>query len=194
MPKGIYPRTEKQKEAQAERFREQARIKKGKKRNPFSEETKKKMSLSAKGRKAWNAGKTGIYSDETLEKIKAGRAKQIITTETREKLSASQKKKVSEGNHHFWKGGIYPINLALRKSIEYKLWREAVFKRDKFTCIWCGDNKSGNLEADHIMAFSMYPELRFAIDNGRTLCKECHRKTDTYGTIRNGIKIPKKKK
>jgi 5-methylcytosine-specific restriction endonuclease McrA len=83
-----------------------------------------------------------------------------------------------------WKGGITPINVLIRHSLEYKLWRESVFKRDNFTCIWCGA-KSGNgktikLNADHIKPFCDYPELRFAIDNGRTLCEECHKKTDTY--------------
>lgn len=85
-------------------------------------------------------------------------------------------------NSNNWRGGVYPKNLALRKSHEYKLWREAVFKRDSHTCIWCGDNRGGNLNADHIKPFNLFPELRFAIDNGRTLCADCHRKTDTYGS------------
>ena len=80
-----------------------------------------------------------------------------------------------------WKGGVLTLNQKLRKSLEYKLWRESVFKRDNFTCIWCGDNRGGNLHADHIKPFAYYPELRFAIDNGRTLCVPCHRKTDTFG-------------
>jgi 5-methylcytosine-specific restriction endonuclease McrA len=64
--------------------------------------------------------------------------------------------------------------------LEYKLWRRAVFTRDNFTCIWCGIK--GDIEADHIKPWSLFPALRYAIDNGRTLCKDCHKKTDTYGS------------
>ena len=79
-----------------------------------------------------------------------------------------------------WKGGITPLNFKIRNSEEYKLWRKAVFERDNFTCIWC-DKKGGTLHADHIKPFALFPELRFAIDNGRTLCKDCHLKTSTFG-------------
>jgi hypothetical protein len=82
-------------------------------------------------------------------------------------------------NSPAWKGGITPINEKIRKSLEYRLWRTAVFERDDYTCVWCGQ-KGGKLHADHIKPFAYYPELRFAIDNGRTLCIECHLKTDTY--------------
>lgn len=185
MPKGIYERTPEQKAANRKRFQEQAALKKGKKRPPFSQEWKNKISEGQKGRIPWNKNKKGIYSEEYREKIRKGRAKQVITYESRKKLSETHKKRVKEGKCHLYKGGIYPENLKIRKSLEYKLWREAVFKRDNFTCVWCNNNKSGNLEADHIKPFAYYPELRFAIDNGRTLCKDCHRKTDTYGFNRH---------
>jgi len=84
-----------------------------------------------------------------------------------------------------WKGGVTPLNEQIRKSLEYELWRKAVFERDGYTCIWCstrsGKGKNVELHADHIKPFAYFPELRFAIDNGRTLCKDCHKTTDTYG-------------
>jgi 5-methylcytosine-specific restriction endonuclease McrA len=104
------------------------------------------------------------------------------------KLSIEHKKKISESlkgeKCYLWRGGINNINDTIRKSLEYKLWRIAVFERDNYTCIWCGKrSKKGIkviLNADHIKPFAFFPELRFAIDNGRTLCDECHKKTNTY--------------
>lgn len=79
-----------------------------------------------------------------------------------------------------WKGGVTPLHIAIRHSKEYSLWRNSVLEKDNYTCQMCF-KRGGKLQADHIKPFALYPELRFAIDNGRTLCVECHRKTDTYG-------------
>lgn len=69
----------------------------------------------------------------------------------------------------------------VRNSWQYALWRNAVLRRDNYACVMCGDDRRSKLQVDHIKPFSLFPELRFAIDNGRTLCEECHKKTKTYG-------------
>lgn len=77
-------------------------------------------------------------------------------------------------NNPNWKNGITPKVEQVRKSIEYRLWRESVFARDHWNCQNCGNG--GYLHAHHIKPFSKYPELRLALDNGITLCKHCHKK------------------
>lgn len=78
-------------------------------------------------------------------------------------------------NSFNWKGGVTPENERIRHSKEYKEWRISVFERDKYSCVNCGDNRGGNLNADHIKPFSLFPELRLDVNNGRTLCIECHK-------------------
>lgn len=82
--------------------------------------------------------------------------------------------------HHNWKGGTSAERARLKSRIEYKEWRTAVFERDNYTCQMC-TTRGGRLEADHIKPWSRFPELRYEISNGRTLCVLCHRKTDTWG-------------
>ena len=165
-----------------------------------TEETKKKLRLIHLGKpKPWLIGKpSGMlgkhHSEESKKKMGLASLGRIKTIEERRKLSiAGSKRKLSietrrkVGDSHRgsksvnWKGGVTPINNRIRKSMEYNLWRTAVFERDNYTCIWGGKAHGSKLHADHIKPFCDYPELRFAIDNGRTLCVECHKKTDTYG-------------
>ena len=128
-------------------------------------------------------------SQETKDKIRATLSGHTVSQETRDKirkyrlgkhLSEKAKNKLREerlgekGSN--WQGGITPINAKIRNSNEYRLWREAVFKRDNWTCVNC-KKVGGDLEAHHIKEFSKYPELRFNINNGITLCCECHKKT-----------------
>jgi hypothetical protein len=78
-----------------------------------------------------------------------------------------------------WKGGVTPIARALRNSPAMKAWRRAVFERDAYTCQECGQ-KGGELQADHCYPFSIWPQWAFKVENGRTLCKPCHRSTATF--------------
>ena len=173
MPRGIYIRTEEHKRKMSE-YHKKIPLPKGMSRlgKECSEVTRKKIGLKNSIKLL---GK--ILSKKHKENIRRGLMGHTISNETRKKLSG-------EKNWN-WKGGVTPINQQLRHSFEYKLWRKAVFERDKYTCIWCGIRgeigRRVELNADHIKPFSLFPELRFAIDNGRTLCVDCHKKTDTYG-------------
>ena len=83
-------------------------------------------------------------------------------------------------NNPNYRHGLTDIFHSIRNSARYKKWRIVIFKRDNWTCQIC-ERKGGNIEADHIKPFALFPELRFELSNGRTLCRECHKTTPTWG-------------
>lgn len=121
------------------------------------------------------------YSEEERAKMAAAQIGHKASPESKAKMSASGKGKHSGSLCHFWKGGITPINVAIRTSPEYASWRTKVFERDNYTCQECGAHSgighTVKLEAHHIHEFAQYPEERFVVENGKTLCLECHGKT-----------------
>ena len=168
----------------------------GKKMPLRSEEHKRKLSKSLEGRVAWNKGTRGLVKPNSGSfrkgqppPLKGKRNPKLIGNTNGFKKghitwNTGLKGFRSGSVSNFWKGGVNTENAKIRNSLEYKLWRKSVFERDNYTCIWCGI-RSGNgkaviLNADHIKPFALIPELRLAIDNGRTLCRDCHQKTDTY--------------
>lgn len=128
---------------------------------------------------SWNKDMTGLPGRHTMEH----------SEETKQKISEAIKKQWQEGKtngfkkgklHWNWKNGATNERQRIESSKEYKNWRKSIFERDDYTCVFCGIH-GGNLNADHIKPFSLFPKLRLELDNGRTLCLDCHRTTETYG-------------
>lgn len=137
-----------------------------------SEETKKKISLSRL---------LFLVNNPDWKKV-------VFTPERNKKISISN----SGSNHYNWKGGPKipkDIKNRIRKLREYKDWRHKVFTRDNYTCQECmirsGNGKEVYLEAHHIKSFADYPELRYLIENGITLCKNCHKKINKLQMMGN---------
>jgi 5-methylcytosine-specific restriction endonuclease McrA len=72
-----------------------------------------------------------------------------------------------------WKGN-QAARDAARKSEKYKTWRRAVFGRDNYICQHCKRQEKRALHAHHIKPWAAYPDLRYTISNGLTLCSDCH--------------------
>jgi 5-methylcytosine-specific restriction endonuclease McrA len=121
-----------------------------------------------KGRIGWMKGKK--MSDETKKKVSESKKGKRLTMEQRLKKSASCKRGVE---HHNWKGGTGTERHRAMEQIEYSIWRDSVFKQDNYTCQMC-EQYSGHLHADHIESWANNPELRYDTKNGRTLCRACH--------------------
>ena len=60
----------------------------------------------------------------------------------------------------------------------YKQWRLKVFRRDRWKCKWPGCLYKGRkLNAHHIKKWATYPELRYTVSNGITVCITHHNMT-----------------
>lgn len=56
-----------------------------------------------------------------------------------------------------------------------KIWRNKIYNRDDYTCQCCGNTKSGILNAHHLNSWNWCKNKRFDVNNGITLCKDCHK-------------------
>lgn len=111
-----------------------------------------------------------------VENLGRGMLGRKHTLETKQKMSlrAMGNPGCKGEKSHFWKGGITSENQLIRSSAEFAFWRKSVFERDGWTCQECKE-WGGRLHSHHIKPFASYPNLRFDVDNGETLCKKCHR-------------------
>ena len=136
-----------------------------------------------KNHKPWNKGLLGFMAKEKNAKWKGGKPKCLDCGIQLGKYGAKRCNKctgiIKRGiNHPNWKGGISKDSHSLTNP-QYKEWRSKVFERDNWTCQTCGE-RGCYLEPHHIKGWAKYPELRFELTNGVTLCQECHKLTDNY--------------
>ena len=73
-----------------------------------------------------------------------------------------------------YRGGVDVRSYHSLFSPEYVLWRKSVFVRDSFKCRISNGDCSGQLEVHHILRWADYPELRYQLNNGITLCHFHH--------------------
>ena len=106
------------------------------------------------------------------------RKKRIVSQEIRDKLS----KRMMGKNNPNYRGGVTRQRGKHICDRKLKEWRRSVFEHDKYICCECGVHTYKGLgvriwlEAHHIFDWKDFPEYRYEVWNGRTLCKKCHRK------------------
>ena len=158
------------------------------------EYSNKCSSCAKKGKTAWNKGIPNTwYNPIGLEvgwkakrKLKELRIKKNCCFcgkefEVRPSLDRVRYCSISCGKLKDFSGNesIWEEKRKLMQRKEYKLWRQVILEKDNYSCTICGFKE--NLHVDHIKSWKEYPELRYAIDNGRVLCASCHQNTPNYG-------------
>lgn len=84
--------------------------------------------------------------------------------------------KIKGENHPFWNPNLTDEDrISRRYDNRNKIWRNLVYKRDEYTCQCCGDSSGGNLRAHHKDGYHWCEDRRYDVDNGITLCEECHK-------------------
>jgi len=107
-------------------------------------------------------------------------------------------------DHPRWRGGITELRKSIKQCFKYRQWRSDIFTRDGWRCVNCGE-KIRAIEADHIKELAkilkeygiktieqaIECEELWDINNGRTLCRECHEKR--HKRLKNLKNRPKSK-
>ena len=153
----------------------------------FSPEHKKALSLAAKnntngkgnrGKSFTAEHKLNISNSKKGSKMSARAIENISNGHKglkRKPFSDNHKQKISLAHqgekHRDWIDG---------RVFYLKQWRKNIKMRDNYTCLVCKKTANivgaNNIHAHHIKPKKGYPELKYDINNGITLCSSCHKK------------------
>ena len=168
MPKGIYKRTEYHNKISAlNGFKKGASsARKGKKFGHISSEHKKHISIALKGKKRSDLAKENIRKGSMGKKCP-------WTTERNNRDNPIKYKKIFS---YPKKKRMDLLKVSEKKHLDgkYRYWMLEVKKRDNWKCKLLSDECKGRLESHHIFNWKDYPELRYVINNGITLCAFHH--------------------
>ena len=111
------------------------------------------------------------HSAESIKRMAETKRGTKPSIETRRKMSESHK-----GNKAYnWKGGLeFRKKNDERNDSAYVAWSKTVKVRDGWKCQFLNENCEGNLVAHHILPWRDYPEERYNVNNGITLCHYHH--------------------
>lgn len=133
-----------------------------------------------KGHVPWNKGPK-IDRKKYPNMCAFGRKRSLESIERMKISNRGKRKKGGKGLHGAlnpaWKGGVTTQNKLDRVRFQKTIQKD-VFKRDNYACQIC--SVVGQLQVDHIKPWVDFKELRFDINNCRTLCSKCHYKI-TFG-------------
>lgn len=122
---------------------------------------------------AISAGKKGKpVHPNSIEAIRKSRKGCTLTEEHKRKCSEA----LSGDKHWAWKKDRSLLKKSEKKHLDsrYREWSMEVKNRDLWKCSMLDKECQGRLEAHHIFDWVNYPELRYKLKNGITLCRAHH--------------------
>lgn len=123
-----------------------------------------------KGHKPWN---TGIKVPEMTGENHPNFGKRWKWTEEQKQKLRGLK---SKEKHPQWIADRSQLVKDEKKHLDgrYREWSRSVKNRDSWRCKISNSDCNGRLESHHILNWKDYPELRYDINNGITLCHAHH--------------------
>ena len=123
-----------------------------------------------------------IFTETTRNKISEARRKSGTPWMIGRKISEDTRKRISEAkkgsNSWNWIEDRTKLSRISkqgeRRTSIYFDWRRNVWIRDGHKCKISNQDCEGKIEAHHILSWRDYPELRYNINNGITLCHAHH--------------------
>ena len=147
----------------------------------FTDTHRENLSLSLKGKKCPNKSKPGEknpfyghkHTEKTKEEIRLKKTgKPCIWTEDGRR--SFHEKMSGENSPHWIKDRSLLKKDNKRNDVAYGEWRKQVWKRDGWKCRINNKDCRGKIIVHHILSWRDFPELRYNINNGITLCQAHH--------------------